>query len=71
MACDNNKVKEKMYKQTLEADKKALCAIYNSLASYVPFGFYPYEDPIFEQANPSNNKLGNTKIDKILKKQDK
>ncbi|AKA70574.1 hypothetical protein [Clostridium scatologenes] len=65
MVCDNSEVNERRYKQILEANKRALWAIYNSLASYVPFGFYPYEYPIFEQFNPSNNKLENNKIDKL------
>ncbi|WPC42656.1 hypothetical protein [Clostridium sp. JS66] len=70
MVSNNSEVSERRYKQALEANKRTLLAIYNSLAAYVPFGFYPYECPIFEQVNPSNNKLENSKIDKLLKKQD-
>ncbi len=70
MVSDNSEVNERGYKQALEANKRTLLAIYNSLASYVPFGFYPYEFQIFEQVNPSNNKLERNKIDKLLKKQD-
>ncbi|WP_411681236.1 hypothetical protein [Clostridium thailandense] len=70
MDSDNSEVSERKYKQMLEADKRALWAIYNSLASYLPFGFYTYECPIFEQINSFNNKLENNEIDKPLKKQD-
>lgn len=70
MASDNSEVNERVYKQTLEANKRALWAIYNSLAACVLFGFYPYEYSIFEQINPFNNKFENNEIDKLLKKQD-
>lgn len=70
MASDNRGVNERRYKQILEADERALWAIYNSLASCVPFCFYLYAYPIFPQVNPFDNKLENNKIDKHLKKQD-
>lgn len=53
-ASDNREVSEQRYKQILQADEKALWVIYNSLASCVPFGFYPYEYPIFPPANSFN-----------------
>jgi|GEM_PF-4265842 len=54
MASDNSEVSERRYKQILEADERALWVIYNSLASCVPFGFYPYECPIFPPFNSFN-----------------
>lgn len=54
IASDNSEVSEKKYKQILEADERALWIIYNSLTSCVPFGFYPYEYPIFPPANSFN-----------------
>jgi hypothetical protein len=51
---DTSEVSEQRYKQILEADEKALRVIYNSLTSCVPFGFYPYEYPIFPLVNYFN-----------------
>ncbi|GFZ33813.1 hypothetical protein CSC2_43390 [Clostridium zeae] len=70
MASDNSEVSELRYKQTLEADNRALWVIYNSLASYVLFSFYPYECPIFPPVNSFNNKFENNKINDLLKRQD-
>lgn len=54
IASDNSEASEQRYKQILEADERALWVIYNSLASCVPFGFYPYEYPIFPPSNSFN-----------------
>ncbi|ADZ19206.1 tyrosyl-tRNA synthetase [Clostridium acetobutylicum EA 2018] len=54
MSSDNSKVSERRYKQILEANERALWVIYNSLASFVPFGFYPYEYLISPPANSFN-----------------
>ncbi|OOM67328.1 hypothetical protein CLOBL_54530 [Clostridium sp. BL-8] len=54
MASDNSEISERRYKQILEADERTLWVIYNSLASCVPFGFYPYECPIFPPVNSFN-----------------
>lgn len=51
---NTSEVSEQRYKQILEADERALWIIYNSLTSCVPFGFYPYEYPVFPPVNSFN-----------------
>lgn len=78
MSSDNSEVIEQKYKRKiLETDGRSLWAaelslwgIYNSLASCVLFGFYPYDCPIFPPVNSFNNKFENNKINKLLKRQD-